>query len=78
MLAVSKLHQGKQLGTKMIQDCVIPFVKKQGGRRLTLITNNEANQKFYSKNGFVQFFEDKLHFIDGVAHNWSFKLELKS
>lgn len=78
VLAVSKLHQGKQLGTKMIQDCVIPFVKKRGGRRLSLITNNEVNQRFYSKNGFVQFFAEKLHFRDGVAHNWSFKLEFKS
>ncbi|MBP1907682.1 ribosomal protein S18 acetylase RimI-like enzyme [Paenibacillus turicensis] len=78
MLAVSKLHQGKQLGTKMIQDCVIPFVKKQGGRRLTLITNNEVNQKFYHKNGFVQFFADKLHFKDGFANNWSFEMDLKS
>ena len=76
MFAISKLHQGKQLGTKMIQDCVIPFVKKQGGRRLTLITNNEVNQKFYSKNGFVQFFANQLHFKDGDAPNWSFKLEV--
>lgn len=78
IFAVSKLHQGKQLGTKLIQNCVIPFVKQQGGRRLTVMTNNEMNQKFYSKNGFVQFFADKLHFKDGSANNWSFEMDIKS
>lgn len=76
MLAVSKNHQGKSLGSKMIHDCVIPFVKKNGGKRLTLITNTEANRKFYQKNGFTQFFSNMLHFKDGSVNNWSFQLEI--
>ncbi|MNJ45199.1 Acetyltransferase (GNAT) family protein [compost metagenome] len=76
MLAVSKKHQGKSLGSKMIHDCVIPFVKRNGGRRLTLITNTEANRKFYQKNGFTQFFSNMLHFKDGSVNNWSFQQKI--
>lgn len=76
MLAVSKNHQGKSLGSKMIHDCVIPFVKGNGGKRLTLITNTESNVNFYQKNGFTPFSSSMLHFKDGSVDNWSFQLEI--
>lgn len=76
LLAVSKKHQGQNLGSKMINDGMIPFIKKYGGQRLTTNTNNEINVKFYEKNGFVQFFTNTLPFKKGPVRNWGFKMEI--
>ncbi len=72
LLAVSTEHKGHGLGSKMIKDCLMPYVKSQNGKELALITNTESNCKFYKKNGFTNFAVSKLKWGDTSITNWSF------
>ncbi|MGG1417720.1 GNAT family N-acetyltransferase [Bacillus subtilis] len=50
VLGVSPSYQGKSLGSKMINDCLIPFISKCGGGILALITNTDLNRSFYKSS----------------------------
>ncbi|NJI50842.1 GNAT family N-acetyltransferase [Bacillus subtilis] len=47
VLGVSPSYQGKSLGSKMINDRLIPFISKCGGGILALIMNTDLNRSFY-------------------------------
>jgi len=65
-------HQG--IGSRMIQDYIIPMVKEGAGKKLTLITNKEINTHFYEKNGFSLMEEVKEHTLDDhTLYNWTFE-----
>lgn len=72
MLAVDSSMKGCGLGSAMINDCLIPYIRQQGGKEFTLITNTEKNCKFYKKNGFRQFAERTLKRKGQKINNWSF------
>lgn len=72
LLAISPECKGQGFGSQMINDCLIPHVKEQGGQKLTLITNTEKNCKFYAKNGFVNFAVSELKWKNKSIQNWSF------
>ncbi len=72
LIAVSPKYKGQGLGSKMINDCLIPYAKSQEGNKLSLITNTETNCKFYKKNGFDNFAFDKIYWKDKSISNWSF------
>ncbi len=72
LLVVSPKCKGQGLGSKMINDCLIPYAKAQGGKEIALITNTENNCKFYEKNGFKNFAFDKVRWKDKSINNWSF------
>lgn len=72
LIAISADCKGQGLGTHMLNDCLIPYVKAQGGSRITLITNTEQNCAFYKKNGFVNFAHSKLQWRGKSVQNWSF------
>ncbi|OUL06386.1 GNAT family N-acetyltransferase [Bacillus spizizenii] len=73
VLGVSPSYQGKSLGSKMINDCLIPFISKSGGGVLALITNTDLNRSFYQKNGFKEFSESRIRRFDHEIYNWGFK-----
>ncbi len=76
MLVVDGTMKGRGLGSKMLHDCLIPYIRKQGGKTLTLITNTEQNCRFYQKNGFRQFAVRTLE-RDGMRiANWSFEMDI--
>jgi len=76
-IAVGKKYHGQGIGSRFIQDCIIPFVKKEGAKCITLITNEEKNTHFYKKNGFeLTIDEQKLTFNNKPLTNWSFKRDL--
>lgn len=77
VLAVDGSMKGCGLGSSMLQDCLIPYIKNQGGEELTLITNTEINRKFYTKNGFREFSERMLEQNGQTFGNWSFCLDLQ-
>ncbi len=77
VLAVDDSVKGCGLGSGMLQDCLIPYIQKQGGQELTLITNTEDNCKFYAKNGFWEFSERTLEQNGQAIGNWSFCLALQ-
>ena len=76
MLAVDSSMKGCGLGSAMINDCLIPYIRKQGGTEFTLITNTKKNCMFYEKNGFQQFAERALERKGQKISNWSLGYEL--
>lgn len=76
VLAVDNSMKGCGLGSGMLQDCLIPYVQKQGGQELTLITNTEGNRKFYAKNGFQEFSQRTLEKNGQRVGNWSFCMDI--
>ena len=76
MLAVDNSMKGCGLGSAMLNDCLIPYIRQQGGKDFTLITNTELNRKFYTKNGFYEFAERTLVRDGQQIGNWSFHKEL--
>ena len=77
VLAVDDAVKGCGLGSGMLQDCLIPYIQKQGGQELTLITNTEENCKFYTKNGFREFSARILKQNGQKIGNWSFCLDIQ-
>ena len=76
VLAVDNSMKGCGLGSGMLQDCLIPYVQKQGGQELTLITNPEGTRKFYAKNGFQEFSQRTLEKNGQRVGNWSFCMDI--
>ncbi|HAH97211.1 MAG TPA: hypothetical protein DHD79_12215 [Firmicutes bacterium] len=75
-LTVDPNGQGTGIGSKMLQECVIPHVKANGGDLLTLFTNNKRNCAFYEKNGFTEFHQTSFQYRDTILGSWSFKMEV--
>lgn len=75
LLAVDSAKKGKGVGSRMLSECIIPYVKKRGGETLCLYTNSEINRKFYIKNGFREF--DEMHFAYGgkAFGSWSYRMD---
>ena len=76
MLVVDKSVEGKGMGSRMIQECIIPYVRECGGRMLCLFTNSEINRRFYVKNGFSEFDEREFSYKGKTIGSWSYKKEL--
>lgn len=76
-LVVAKDQQGKKLGSRMLKQCLFPFISRQGGGLFTLITHNEANRHFYRKNGWTEFDERVLHGENMSLESWSYKTVIK-
>lgn len=72
LLAISSDCKGQGLGSKMLNDCLIPYVESQKGTELALITNTSSNCKFYEKNGFTNFAVSELRWKNNSIQNWSF------
>lgn len=72
MLAVSEKMQGKRVGTRFIEEFIVPEIKRHHGKQLFLITNTKQNCAFYRKNKFQQF-SHKVHLLNRhPLENWSF------
>lgn len=80
ILAVDKSCRGQRLGTKMLNDCIIPHIAKQssGTKPETFVTftNTEGNQKFYLKNGFTEFDYTTIQRNGQTIGNWSFRMTI--
>ncbi|WP_148302614.1 GNAT family N-acetyltransferase [Caldalkalibacillus mannanilyticus] len=79
-LAVDKFCKGQQLGTKMLNECVIPYIMNQscGTKPVTFITftNTEINSRFYLKNGFTEFDYTTIQRNGKEIGNWSFRMTI--
>ncbi|WP_124065486.1 GNAT family N-acetyltransferase [Clostridium sp. E02] len=80
LLAVDRSYTGRQLGSKMINECIIPYIKEQsmGAEPETFITftNTELNKKFYLKNGFTEFDYKTIQMDKNAIGNWSFRMSI--
>ena len=72
LLAVSKDYKGQGLGSNMLNNCLIPYIKSEGGTQLALITNTEQNCIFYKKNGFDMFDKTVLEMNNHQVNNYCF------
>ena len=76
-LAVSPKHQKEGIGTDAIRNFVIPMVRQNNGKLITVTTNSEKNVKFYQDNGFLLVKEELLDFNGKTFGNWTFRMDLK-
>ena len=71
MLVVSPERKGEGIGSRMLQECLIPYVKEHGGKKLCLFTNSRGNRQFYLKNGFTEFDERAFTYKGKTIGSWS-------
>ena len=76
LLAVDTEKEGKGIGSRMLQECIIPYVRGHGGKTLCLYTNSEINCRFYEKNGFRQFNSTSFSYKGRSFGSWSYLIEL--
>ena len=67
-LAVSLKAKGQGIGSRMLNDCIRPYIQFHGGGLLMLITNSEKNRAFYQKNGFEIIASASKKVGDVIAH----------
>ncbi len=73
LLTVEPTRKSQGIGTKMLHNCILPYVKEHGGDTLCLFTNSEENRKFYQKNGFVEFHEQWFTYRGKKLGSWSYQ-----
>lgn len=73
LLAVETDFEGRGIGSRMMQEGIIPYVKKHGGKSLCLYTNSEINCQFYKKNGFEEFDSQMFGYKGKSFGSWSFR-----
>lgn len=77
LLTVEPNLKGQGLGSRMLQACILPYVKEHGGETLCLFTNSEINRTFYQKNGFEEFDQRFFTRKGKQLGNWSFRASIK-
>lgn len=73
LLVVDAANEGKGIGTRMLQECLIPYVRERGGRELCLFTNSQVNRRFYERNGFDEFDERWFEHDGHRIGSWSYR-----
>ncbi len=76
LLTVSKTAEGTGVGSRFLNECLIPYVKDASGNSLSLFTNSEVNRRFYEKNGFTQFDEKRFTYEEKSIGSWSYIMML--
>ena len=70
LFAVSPHHQGRQLGSKLMNDCVIPYVKQQQGKGIAVSTNTKPAAKFYTKTGYKIISRSQIFYKRKAFGKW--------
>ena len=75
LLTVAKAEEGTGIGSRFLNDFLIPYVKNAGGETLSLFTNSEINRRFYESHNFSL---DEKHFEYGGRSigSWSYVMKL--
>ncbi len=77
ILAVRPDRQRHGIGTKDIQEYMVPYVREKGGGTLSLITNSVGNTKFYGSNGFTCFDHMKVPAAKTEIGNWCLSMKVE-
>ena len=73
LITIDPDFEGIGIGSRTMQDFIIPYVRENGGEKLCLFTNSEINRKFYRKNGFDEFHEQFFTYKGHRFGSWSFQ-----
>lgn len=73
LLTVDPAVEGRGIGTKMMQEYILPYMRKHGGKGLCLFTNSEINRQFYQKNGFEEFHDQSFTYKGRTIGSWSYR-----
>ena len=74
LLTVEPARKGQGFGSRMLQECILPYVRDHGGETLCLFTNAESNRKFYQKNGFEEFDQRFFNRKGKQLGSWSYRI----
>ena len=75
-LADSLKAKGQGIGSRMLNDCIRPYIQFHGGGLLMLITNSEKNRAFYQKNGFEEFSSEEFDVNGYKLGNWGYRMNI--
>ena len=75
-LAVEPKVQRQGIGRRFMSECVIPYVREQGGDELCFITNSQGNTIFYEKLGFELFDYREFQYKGNTTQSWSYCMTL--
>jgi len=70
LFAVSPKHQGKQLGSAMMNHCIFSYVAERQGQNILLATNTEMALKFYTSTGFEVIAHNKISYNGEFFSKW--------
>lgn len=76
ILAVRPDSQRHGIGTRDIQEYMVPYVRSKGGKFLSLITNSVGNTIFYESNGFACFDHRNVPAAKTEIGNWCFSMNV--
>ena len=76
LLTVNSKDEGKGIGSRFLNECLIPYARNAGGKTFSLFTNSEANRRFYEKNGFSLFDEKRFEYGGKAIGSWSYVMKL--
>lgn len=77
LLTVEPTRKGQGLGSRMLRECILPYVKEHGGETLCLFTNSEINRTFYQKNGFEEFDQRYFNCKGKKLGSWSYRISIR-
>ena len=72
--AVSHNTQDKGVGSMLLKEHLFPYITKNGGGMVSLVTNTGINRKFYMSNGFEEFQEENFTLKNESVKNWSYRM----
>ena len=76
VIAVHPEHQGRGIGTGMLDVGIAKFVKAAGGSNYAFVTNTAKNARFYDHNGCRELAVSHLDYRGQEINVWAFKKEL--
>ena len=76
LLTVEPNQKGQGFGSRMLRECILPYVRNHGGEMLCLFTNAEGNRKFYQKNGFEEFDQRFFKRKGKQLGSWSYRISI--
>jgi len=71
-LTIHPDYQGQGIGSDMLMNGMIPYMKQHGGTRMCFFTNSEKNLKFYQGLGFEVVDEQVIEYEGKKMGSWSF------
>ena len=77
LLTVEPNQKGQGFGSRMLRECILPYVRDHGGETLCLFTNADGNRTFYQDNGFEEFDQRFFNRKGKQLGSWSYRISIR-